>query len=264
MHLDLDGRAVLITGSSRGIGFAIAEEFLGEGARTVITGRNVEELNAAQSDLAGRFGEDRVMACVGDLTDEGAADELTREIESHWGGLDHLVCNVGSGASVPPLEEDFTEWDRMLRVNLSGAATCVRAVQPMLTAAGGADTEQSASIVFVGSICGVEALGCPTAYAVSKAGIVAYANNLARALAPHGVRVNCVSPGNILFPGSTWEGKLAADPEGVRGMLRRDVPLNRFGLAREVASIVVFLTSERAGFVTGANWIADGGQTRSV
>ena len=264
MHLNLDGHSVLVTGSSRGIGLAIAEGFLSEGARTVITSRTVDELTAVHSTLSEEYGKDRVMAFSGDLTDEAVAHEAATEIQRKWGGLDHLVCNVGSGQSVPPLEESSNEWDRVLRINLSGAAVCVRALRPLLTASNDTGADRGASIVFVGSVCGLEALGCPTAYAVAKAGLVAYTNNLAKALAPQGVRVNCVSPGNILFPGSTWERKLQADPERVREMLHREVPMNRLGVVEDVSNIVVFLSSERAGFVTGANWIADGGQSRSI
>ena len=120
------------------------------------------------------------------------------------------------------------------------------------------------SILFVSSICGCEVLGCPTAYAAAKSALNTYAKTIARPLGGRNIRVNLLSPGNVIFPGSTWEDKLAADAKTVQAMLEREVPLNRLGSLEEIADIAVFLTSRQAGFVTGANWIADGGQTRSL
>jgi 3-oxoacyl-[acyl-carrier protein] reductase len=102
------------------------------------------------------------------------------------------------------------------------------------------------------------------AYASAKSALIAYAKNIARPLGEFGIRVNVVSPGNIIFPGSTWEDKLAKSPEDIKAMLQREVPLQRLGTIEEVANVVVFLASQQAAFVTGANWVVDGGQTRSA
>jgi 3-oxoacyl-[acyl-carrier protein] reductase len=127
-----------------------------------------------------------------------------------------------------------------------------------------AEKHISTSITFIGSICGIEAIGCPVAYASSKAALEAYAKNICRPLGRKGIRVNILSPGNILFPGSTWEKKIARDSDSVNHMLESDVPLNRFGTVAEVADVAVFLASRCCGFVTGAHWVVDGGQTRNL
>ncbi len=260
MELGLTNSRILVTGSSRGIGYGIASHFLQEGATVVLTGRDEQKLLLAKDMLAKEFDMDRIEFFAGDLGDSIVRQRLNAVLLPK--GLDHLVCNVGSGRSVPILQETQEEWRRMLDINLLQAAALVQDLRSLLAAS--AKGERGASLTFVGSICGIEAIGCPLAYASSKAALWAYAKNLARSLSNDGIRVNMVSPGNINFPGSVWETKLAQDPSLVQSMLEREVPLRRFGSLDEVASAILFLTSQRASFITGANLVVDGGQTRGL
>jgi len=262
MDLQFDGRIVLVTGSTRGIGKGIAEGFLQEGATVILTGRDRTVLESRQEAWGKLYGPERLKGFTGDLQQLAKVEELAGFVENECGRLDHLVCNLGSGRSVPTLEEDDAEWRRLLDINLLSAAACVRCLLPLLQKSG-AQAPGSAGITFIASICGVEPLGCPVAYAAAKSALIAYAKNIARPLGKLGVRVNVVSPGNVLFPGSTWEDKLAKTPEAVKAMLQQEVPLQRLGTVQEIASVVVFLASPQAAFVTGANWVVDGGQTRS-
>ncbi len=263
MDLQLDNQWVLVTGSSRGIGRGIVEAFLREKANVILVDRDRQSIKATADAFTTDYGRDRVRSLVADLQQPDGIAALTAMIREQVGRLDHLICNIGSGASVPPLEEDMPEFQRMLDLNLLIAVRTVNALRDLLEA-GAKVGETTSSITFIGSICGVEALGCPTAYAAAKAGLIAYAKNIARPLGQRGVRVNVVSPGNVLFPGSTWEKKLAANREAVESMLMKEVPLQRLGTLDEIADVVVFLASRRAAFVSGANWVVDGGQVRSL
>jgi 3-oxoacyl-[acyl-carrier protein] reductase len=119
------------------------------------------------------------------------------------------------------------------------------------------------SIVLIGSIAGVESTAAPLPYSAAKAAVSMYAKNLSRLVGPEGVRVNCVAPGNILFPGGSWERHLEARGDEVRAYIDKEVPLKRFGTVEEIANCVAFLASPRSSFVTGACLVADGGQCHS-
>ena len=260
MELGLANSRILVTGSSRGIGYGIASQFLQEGASVVLTGRNELNLRLAKDMLAKKFDADRIEIFAGDLGDSAVRQGLNASLMTK--GLDHLVCNVGSGRSVPILQETMEEWRRMLDFNLLHSAGVVQELRSLLATS--AQVRGGASLTFVGSICGIEAIGCPLAYASAKAALWAYAKNLVRPLAMERIRVNMVSPGNIIFPGSVWETKLAQESTVVQNMLDREVPLRRFGSLDEIAAAIVFLASPRASFITGANLVVDGGQTRGL
>jgi 3-oxoacyl-[acyl-carrier protein] reductase len=249
MDLELDGKVALVTGSSRGIGWQIAATLAKEGCRVIVNGRDREQTVAAASDM-------NASAIDGDVsTAAGAKDVVGRSAAIH-GRLDIVVCNVGSGASVPAGTEDEQEWHRMLQLNLLATTNTVTAARPFLGERGGA-------ILCISSICGSAALGAPIAYSAAKAALNSYVRGAARYLAAERVRINALAPGNILFPGSTWERKIAVDPSGVEKMLKQEVALGRFGTAQEIASMATFLCSEKAGFATGALFVVDGGQLRS-
>jgi len=261
MKLDLENKSVLVTGSSCGIGRAIAEGFLKEGARTVVTGRRRQELNDTMADFSSEFGKDKAFGFNGDLSSERILEAAKRFITNNIGYLDHLICNIGSGRSVPPLQESADEFERMIDINLITAVKAVNILSPLMLKDVKQSHKASKSIIFVGSICGVQAMGCPSGYSAAKSGIISYAKNIARPLGKMGIRVNVLSPGNIIFDDSTWDLKRQNDPDQVTAMLEAHVALNRLGSPEEIADVAVFMASSRSSFVTGANWIVDGGQT---
>ncbi len=247
---------MLVTGSSRGIGLAIARAFLEEEADVTLNGRDQAGLDRLRHELARQFPERSILALGGDVTDRAALARLHQAILTAWGGLDILVANVGSGKSVPdplPAPED---WNRMFQVNFDSAVAVAREFYPLLKTAGG-------NILFIASIAGVEAIGAPAGYTAAKSALIAFAKHLSRQAAGDGMRVNCIAPGNIYFEGGTWAEKALADPERVQQMLEVAVPLRRFGTPEEIAAAAVFLASERSAFTTGACLIVDGGQTVS-
>lgn len=250
MDLELSGKVALITGSSSGIGFAIAQELSAEGSSVILNGRDAGRLAKASEGLPGAD------ALAADVCDPDECQRLVREVLAIHGRLDILVCNVGSGTSVPPGEETPEEWRRVLDINLYATTQMVWAATGALSATGG-------NVVCISSICGLEALGCPVPYSVAKAALESFVRNAARPLGLKGVRINSVAPGNILFPGSTWARKAATDPEGVNSMLQHDVALRSLGNPGDVARVVTYLSSPMAVFVTGSTYVVDGGQIRS-
>ena len=258
MDLKLDQNVAVVAGSSRGIGLAVARAFLAEGARVVLTGRDCEALDRARNTLTSTFGGDRVLAWRCDVSQPGAGKEVLRLAMDRWGRLDKLVMNAGSGRGKPGWNLEPQDWQELFDRNLWSATCFVGEILPHLVAC------RRGSILFIASIAGLEALGAPIPYSAAKAALVSYANNLARAVAPQGIRVNSLAPGNILFPGGSWEEHLCREPERVKAYLEQEVPMNRFGTVEEIAALAVLLCSELASFVTGACLKADGGQTRGV
>jgi 3-oxoacyl-[acyl-carrier protein] reductase len=250
VDLGLTGKVALVTGASRGIGHAIARALAAEGCRLAVNARNADSLRQAADALGSG-----TSFHPGDVSDaEQAAAVVRAALEAHQ-RLDIVVCNVGSGASVPPGQETVAEWRRVFDINLWASTNVIEACLPHLRA--------GASIVVISSICGREALGAPATYSAAKAALDAMARNLARPLGKRGIRVNVVAPGNVLFDGGVWDRKSREQPAEVAAMLERDVPLGRFGTSAEIADAVAFLASPRSGFVTGSTAVIDGGQTRS-
>lgn len=251
MELDLTGKVALVTGSTRGIGRAISEALIAEGCSVVVNSRDDDDLPSCAEELnAAAF-------IAGDVTDPQDAARIVGRVLEDLGKLDILVCNVGSGRSVPPGEENYDEWQRVFARNLWSTTNMVEAAQAALA-------DSSGVVVCVSSICGLEVIpGAPVSYSAAKAALHSYVRGIARPLGKMGVRINAVAPGNILFDGSVWSRKLKEDPDSVQAMLERDVALERLGDPGEVADLVTFLASERAGFATGGVWTLDGGQVHS-
>jgi len=251
MNLGLEGKVVLVGGASRGIGLAIARLFAAEGCKVAMIARGAEALAVAADEIG-----EAASTHIADLMDADACERLAAEVERRWGGLDVLVTNAGSGVSVAPGQETPQEWRRVIDVNLFSATNLIGAARPLLARGGGA-------IVCVSSICGREALGAPVTYSAAKAALDAAVNGLSRPFAAQGIRINGVAPGNILFPGGTWDRKRTEAPEAVAAMQAREVPLGVLGAPEQVADAVAFLASARAAFITGAVLVVDGGQTRT-
>jgi len=251
MALEFAGKTALVTGSSRGIGLAIASLLHTQGCKVALNSRHADQLASVAASMPGSV-------CVaGDMSQPVDASRVVEESRIALGQLDILVCNVGSGRSVPPGEETFDEWQRVFATNFWSTTNTVEFARDALAASRGV-------IVCISSICGLEVVpGAPVTYSAAKAALHAYVRGIARPLGAQGVRINAVAPGNILFEDSVWARKLTVDAKGVQAMLERDVSLGRLGTAQDVAELVAFLASKRSGFATGSVWQLDGGQIHS-
>jgi 3-oxoacyl-[acyl-carrier protein] reductase len=251
MQLKLNGKTALVTGSSRGIGLAIAQTLHAEGCQVVMNSRNVDDLTSVAAGLPG------AIAVAGDMTNSDESQRVISEAVARLGHLDILVCNVGGGRSVAPGQETAREWQRVFALNLWSTTNAIESARTSLAASRGA-------VVCVSSICGLEVIaGAPVTYSAAKAALHAYVRGIARPLGLQGVRINAVAPGNILFDGSVWSRNLAEDVVSVQNMLRNDVALSKLGTPQDVANVVAYLASPVSGFATGAIWTLDGGQVRA-
>ena len=252
MDLGLRGRRALITGGSRGIGFAVAELLAAEGASVGLVARDAAGLAAAAGRLEARGVQ--VATAVADVTDTVQLKRAVDDIATALGGLDHLVANVGGtvgrGNLTSAGDGDFTA---TFALNAGHAAELIRAGLPHLRAAGGG------AVVIVSSITGMRPAP-RTAYAAAKAAEIHLAATAAQELAPAGIRVNAVSPGSIMFPGGGWDTFQREHPEDFAAFLASQFPFGRLGRPEEVADVVSFLLSARASWITGANVAVDGGQ----
>ncbi|HEX3848280.1 MAG TPA: SDR family oxidoreductase [Steroidobacteraceae bacterium] len=259
MELGLERQVAFVAGSSRGIGHAIAAALLREGASVVLTGRDEESLRGAQARLEEAHGRDRVLGICGDMTQGAAIDAAVEGTLRHFGRIDHLIANVGGGSGVPGWNQPQDQWQRLFELNFFASMRLTQAVLPHFLGNGAGGT-----LLYVASIAGIEATGAPLPYSAAKAALINYAKNLARQLGDRNVRVNSIAPGNIWFEGGTWAAHMAQRPEAVAAMLQAEVPQRRLGQVDEVASLAVYLCSRLAAFCTGACYVVDGGQTRSL
>jgi 3-oxoacyl-[acyl-carrier protein] reductase len=257
MNLQLTDHVAFIAGSSRGIGRAIAAELLSEGARVVLTGRDEDSLAQTNSELAKADTYERILPIAGDFTQpEAIAAAFDRTIR-HYGRIDHLIANLGTGSGTPGPNPPKEDWVRLFEVNFFASVRLTQAALEHLAASRG-------SILYISSIVAVESTPAPLPYSAAKAALNNYAKNLSRQLAPQNIRVNTICPGNIFFFGGSWEKHLANEPAAVEAMLKSEVPQNRFGTPDEIASLAAYLCSPLAAFSTGGTYVMDGGQTRSL
>lgn len=247
---NLENKYALVTGGSKGIGKAIVNEFLELGASVFFLARDEKQTEAALAS----FGESRIKAMAGDVTDAGFRKKVRHWINENWGALDILVNNAGINIRKPSGEYTAEEYRRVLDINLIAPFEFSRELFPLLNNSNGA------AIVNVSSVAGAMDAKTGAPYGMSKSGLLQLSRSLAAEWAPHNIRVNTVSPWFTETPATS---KMLADPEKRSHIISR-TPLKRIGKDREIAAAVAFLCMNKASYITGQNIFVDGGATTSI
>ena len=243
MEAELQGQVALVTGGSRGIGLAIAEELASAGARVAVVARDEARAQAAAQGLAGEG--HRGYSC--DVADPGACNALVKQVEAELGAVDVLVNNAGVTRDNLLMRIKDEDWDAVLDTNLRGAFNLMRAVSR------GMMKKRAGRIVNVSSVVGVMGNAGQANYAASKAGLIGLTKAVAKELASRGVLVNAVAPGYI-------ETDMTNDLAGAaRDALMGQIALGRLGSPKDIAPVVRFLAGPGAGYMTGQVLVVDGG-----
>jgi len=258
MNLELTNKIAIVTGSSRGIGLAIAAALAQEGCHVTICARGETRLAEAAGELRRLAGADsRVLPVAADLTSADAVAAVVARTVETFGGLDILVNNVGLARGATITDTSDADWQEAIDQTLWPAVRASRLAVPHLRRRGGG------AIVMIASIWGRESGGRMTYNAV-KAAEISLAKSMAQQLARDNIRVNSVAPGSILFPGGSWHRRQQEDPAGIAEFIRQELPFGRFGRPEEVGAVVAFLVSPRASWISGASVPVDGCQSRSL
>ncbi|MEM0982731.1 MAG: glucose 1-dehydrogenase [Planctomycetota bacterium] len=242
----LENKVAVVTGGNSGIGFATAKRFVEEGARVIITGRRADAVEKAAKDLGGN-----VVGLVADASTLADTDKLVEQLKEHTDHVDVLFLNAGIAPMAPLTESDEAMFDSTFNTNVKGPLFTIQKALPLLK--GGSSVFINASVVTDKGLTG------SSIYSASKGAVRTMVRVLAAELAPHGIRVNALSPGPIGTPLWSKTGMSEEDTQGMGEQLGKTVPLGRFGEPEEMAGVAVFLASDDSSYVTGADIQADGG-----
>ena len=249
MDLKLKNKIVVVIGGSNGIGLSIVKNYLKYGAIVHCISRNSKK--GLENSLHKQYGKN-ILFHYCDATNENDILSCKNIITNNNKiKIDILICNVGNGSSPNNAINNYNEWNLSWKINFESSLNSVRSFLLSI---------DRGSIIFIGSIAGQEFINAPTDYSVAKSALISFSKILSHKLAPN-IRVNVVSPGNIFVKDGTWDIKSQESPDFVNDLINKKVPLKRFGETDEVANLVLFLSSEKASFITGSCYTIDGGQT---
>lgn len=242
--VNLDGKTAFVTGGARGIGRAIAEGLYAAGANVVIADIAGDTARATAASLGSR-----AIAVEADVSDSAAVAAAVEQAVAAFGGIDVLANNAGADNAVPILDMAEEEWDRLIRINLKSVFLCTKAVLPSMIERGGG------TVISTSSIVGRQgAMNGGIHYAATKSAIMGFTKTLARQMAQHNIRANCIAPGVI-------DTDLIAEhmPAEMRRNIEKAIPAGRLGQTSEVGSVVAFLASDAASYINGATIDVNGG-----
>jgi NAD(P)-dependent dehydrogenase (short-subunit alcohol dehydrogenase family) len=246
----LDGKTALVTGGTKGLGFAMARALAEAGADIALCSRNADEATQAAREIAGATGR-RAEGFVADITNSQSVNHLAGNIQRSLGPIDILINNAGCNIRKPIPELTEADWDIVVDTSAKGSFLCSKAFVPAMI------ERKWGRVILLGSIMSFVSLPGRAAYATAKAAILGLGRTLALEGAPHGVTVNVICPGPFETP---MNRVLMNDPEAYKAFLAK-IPLGRWGQPEELGGLAVFLCSPAAAFITGTTFVIDGGWT---
>ena len=233
---------VLVTGSSKGIGAAIAKKFKDSNWFVIQNSRTI----ILEESLVGDT------SITADVTKSDEVTSLVKQIKGTYGHLDALVCNVGSGKNID-FSDSEKRWNHFIKINLLSASNIIEQALPLLG---------HSSVTVISSICGNSVVdGAPIEYSTAKAALNQYIRVMGKKYAEKEIRFNSVSPGNVIFDGSQWDKKLKSDEKNTTNYIKQNVPMGKFIEPQDISEMVYYLSSINSRFITGQNFVIDGGQS---
>ncbi|MTI86762.1 MAG: SDR family oxidoreductase [Balneolaceae bacterium] len=240
----LNGKVAVVTGGNSGIGYTTAQKLKHRGAEVIITGRSAEKVQSAAEEIG-------VRGMVADVRDLSAIDHMADQIKNEFGKIDILFVNAGVFQPVPIGQISEEVFDYQMEINFKGAVFTIEKLLPILN--------DGASIINLSSVNAYTGMPNTAVYAASKAALNSYTRTASTELAPRGIRINSVNPGPVETPIFGKTGMKEEDLNGLAEEMQNRIPLKRYGQPEDIASLVAFLASDEASFITGSEYNIDGG-----
>lgn len=242
-------KTVFISGSSNGLGFYLAKHFLDKDYEVIIHSRSKIKAIKASKKL------NNCLFVVGDFSSEKDVNRISKELKKKLKKLDILICNAGNSSINKNFKESHKDWITSFNDNFFSAVNLITKLSKIFI------NQKQGKIICISSICGVDIIkNSPIAYSLAKNTLINFVKFYSKYISKYNININCISPGNLMFPGSVWDTKKKGNPKKINNYIRKEVALRKFGNPREIFQMINYLSSSDSDFVTGSNFVIDGGQ----